>query len=636
MSKVRSVISRLCLPVFFSYALLSLIFTYPLIFKLNTHVPGQVEGDVPVYIWNLWWMKMSLLEWHSPLFSDYIFAPYGVSLAFHAFVFLKAFMAVPLQAVMSAWMAYNLLILFTFAMSGYAMFLLARYLTGDARAAWVAGLVYGFSPYMLTRSLGHLNYLSGEWMPLYVLCLMKLVETQQRRWALGGSLFLLLTAYCEYYYLIYLTLFTAIYLGWRFWHERELLLNAVFLRHFALMGAVSALGFAPILYLLFGTSQSEYLYGGWGATAKLGADLLAFVTPPPGSLLYGDIGAGLYEVFSGGNAVEGTVFAGFAVLALAAFCALRLRGDEGVRPWLCITLVFFVLSLGPLLHIGGDFVFGIGPVRFALPLPYISLRSLPLIKGARVPARFDIMVAMGLAVLCAFALTHLRARIPHANRWTAAIALLVALEYFRLPYPVAAVDVPQVYEEIARDPRDVAVMDVPLGWRTGWGSTGRSLDRQQLYQIVHGKRLIGGFASRVPEEQLRRMAALPGMAQLLALQEELPEPFSPTAARRGAIRQQLVELLDHLPSFVRDRALQDASVRNFLNDTSTEREIVHDAVYTGEMAQLIEEVGLAYVLVHPPYSSHEQLRAYIEQALPVQKFFEHNGLVGYRILNEKD
>ena len=179
---------------FLSYALLSLVFTYPLVAHLTTHVPGQLEGDVPVYIWNLWWMKHSLIEWHSPLFSEHIFAPYGVSLAFHAFVFLKAFMAVPLQAITTAWTSYNLLILFTFTMAGFAMFLLARALTGDALAAWVAGTAYAFSPYMLTRGLGHLNYLSGEWMPLYILCLIKLVESAERRWALSGSVFLLLTA----------------------------------------------------------------------------------------------------------------------------------------------------------------------------------------------------------------------------------------------------------------------------------------------------------------------------------------------------------------------------------------------------------------------------------------------------------
>lgn len=626
---------RLSVLIFSSYALLSLVFTYPLVFNLTTHVPGAVEGDVPVYIWNLWWMKHSLLEWHSPLFSDFVFAPYGVSLAFHAFVFLKAFVAVPLQALMSAWTAYNLLILFTFAMAGYAMFLLARHLTGDLYAAWVAGLVYAFSPYMLTRGLGHLNYLSGEWIPLYILCLMRLLETRQRCWAVAGSAFLLLTAYCEYYYLIYLTLFTVFYLGWRFWRDKRELLHREFLRGFALMGILSLSGFAPILWILFGTTQSDYLYGGWGATAKLGADLLAFVTPPPGSFLYGDMGAGLYQVFSGGNAVEGTVFIGFTVLGLVGFCAVRLRYIEEIKPWLWGTLGFFLFSLGPLLHVGGDFVFSLGPVRFALPLPYIILRYLPLVKGARVPARFDIMVMLGLAVLVAFVLWHLRSRWRCADRWTLLVAFLVCLEYVRLPYPTAKIEIPSVYEEIARDARDVVVLDIPLGWRTGWGDTGRSLDRQQLYQIVHGKRLVGGFASRIPEAELRQISALPGVGQLLALQEELPAPVSPTAARRGAIRAQLLELLDHLPPFVKERALGDVSVANFLQGTSTEREITQGAVQAGTLVDLVEEVNLGYVILHPPYSEDAAIRLYIESGLPLHKFYEYGGVIGYKVTNNR-
>jgi hypothetical protein len=630
------VIRRLSLPVLLSYLFCSFLFTYPLVFRLTTHVPGEVEGDVPVYIWNLWWMKQALSEGVSPLFCDYIFAPYGASLAFHAFVFLKAFLAIPLQLIFSAWTAYNILILATFALAGYGMFLLARHLTGDDRAAWIAGLVYAFSPYMLTRGTGHLNYLSSEWIPLYALCLIRLLETRERRWALGGALCLLLTAYCEYYYLIYLTLFTAIYLGWQLRREKAAVLDRTFLKHFALMGAVAAVGFAPVLWMLFGTAQSGYLYGGWGASAKLGADLLAFVTPPPGSLLYGDIGAGLYEVFSGGNAVEGTVFAGYLVLGLAATCIARLRHDESLRPWLWLTLIFFLLSLGPLLHVGGDFVFGFGPVRFAVPLPYVVVRYLPLIKGARVPARFDIMIVLGLAVLSAYGVRYWLERVDRPGRWTVAIVILIALEYLRIPYPVAPVDVPVAYEKVARDERDLVVMDVPLGWRTGWGSTGRSFDRQQLYQIVHGKRLLGGFASRVPEDELRRMADLPGIGQLLALQEELSPPHSPTAARRPFIRAQMRELIEHLPDILLKRLMREASVRNFLDDTSTERQIAERASREGVLRDLVDAVELGYVFVHPPYSGHAPLRRYLEKGLPLEKFYERDGVLGYRVVERVD
>ena len=161
-SSIKKVpVIRCCLPhVLLSYLLCSLVFTYPLVFRLTTHVPGG-KGDVPIYIWNLWWMKKALSEGISPLFCDYIFVPYGAALVLHTFVFLKAVLAMPLQWLCSAWTTYNILILATFAAAGWGMFLLARYLTGDGRAAWIAGLIYAFSPYMLTRSLRGPNKPSG-------------------------------------------------------------------------------------------------------------------------------------------------------------------------------------------------------------------------------------------------------------------------------------------------------------------------------------------------------------------------------------------------------------------------------------------------------------------------------------------
>lgn len=623
------------IPAFFSYVLCSFLFTCPLIFRLSTHVPGEVGGDIPVYIWNLWWMEKSLFAGSSPLFSDFIFAPQGVSLTFHAFVFLKALLAIPLQGIFSSWTTYNILILATFSAAGFGMYLLARYLTGSAPAAWVAGLVYGFSPFMLARGLGHLNYLSGEWMPLYILCLLRLIDAGERRWAVGAGIFLLLTAYCEYYYLIYLALFTVLYLGYRAWRTPEEVLRRDFLVNCLLMGGIAVVGFSPILWALFGVQQSGFIYGGWGGSAKLGADLLAFFTPPPGSLLYRDVSRELFVRFSGGNVIEATVFTGYIVLGLAAWCVLRLRREEKVRPWLWLWLIFFLLSLGPLLHVGGDFVFGFGPVRFAVPLPYIAVHYLPLIKGARVPARFDIMIELCLAVLCAFALRYRLRSIARVWPVALGIASLVALEYLRLPYPTSAVEIPAIYRQIADDQRDVVVMEVPLGWRTGWGSTGRSFDEQQLYQIVHGKRLIGGFASRVPESQLEAMAELPALPSLLALQEEIPMIAPLTAGRRGEIREQMKELIDHLPSFVVERVMRDPSVRKFMEAPATvaEEEPRVVDIDRKEGLELVARTGLGYVVVHPPYSRHGRLVDYLEGSIPLQKIYETDGVVGFKVVH---
>ena len=176
------------------------------------------------------------------------------------------------------------------------------------------------------------------------------------------------------------------------------------------------------------------------------------------------------------------------------------------------------------------------------------------------------------------------------------------------------------------------MLDVPLGWRTGWGDTGRTFDRQQLHQIVHGKRLIGGFASRVPERELKRILSLPGIGTLLDLQQDLPEAIAPTAARRGAIRVQLVELLDHLPDLVRERILRDASVAHFIANTSAEHERMESAPRVRQLRDLVEKVQLGYVFLHPPYSADSPIRSYIETQLPVEIFYERDGLIGYRIV----
>lgn len=631
-----SVIRRFSPHVFLSYLLCSFVFTYPLVLRLTTHVPGpEIGGDLPVFIWNLWWMKQALAEGISPLYCDYIFAPYGVSLVFHTSVLFKALLAAPLQWFCSTWTAYNILVLATFALAGWAMFQLALHLTGDRRGAWIAGLIYAFSPYMLTRGLGHLHCLSSEWIPLYVLCLIRLWETRRQRWAWGGGLCLLATAYSDYYYLTYLFLFTALYLAWRCHGDRAAAMNRAFLAQFALMGIIATVGLTPILWNLLASAQDSYLYGGLSASAKFGADLLAFVTPPPGSLLYGNMGAEHYQTFTGGNPTEGTVFAGYVVLGLMAICLLCLRGDQAVRPWLWLTLAFFLLSLGPLLHIDGDFVFGIGDWRFAVPLPYAAVPYLPLIKGARVAARFDIMVMLGLAVLAAFGVRYWLKRVPRPSLWTAGIALLVAMEYLRVPYPVVPVNIPPVYAEIASDRRDVSVMEVPLGWRTSWGNSGRCLDEQQLFQIVHGKRLLGGHVSRTTLDQLQRMTTLPGIGHLLSLQEELPKPFSRTAARRPFIRAQLQELLPHLPDFLRQRILGDESVRRFLAGRSADPPNSGMSPPLERLQDLVQATSLGYVLVHPPYSGYTSIRRYLEGGLPLMKFYERDGLIGYKVMDPK-
>ena len=77
-------------------------------------------------------------------------------------------------------LCYNLLFISTFVLSAFGTYLLVRDLTGDRRAAFIAGLVYGFLPYRIA-SVPHLQVMSSQWMPFALYGLNRFVDDADRR-----------------------------------------------------------------------------------------------------------------------------------------------------------------------------------------------------------------------------------------------------------------------------------------------------------------------------------------------------------------------------------------------------------------------------------------------------------------------
>ena len=126
---------------------------------------------------------------------------------------------------------------------------------------------------------------------------------------------------------------------------------------------------------------------------------------------------------------------------------------------------------------------------------------------------------------------------------------------------------------------------------------------------------------------------LPGIARLLELQDVVDLPPSPTSSRRGAIRLQLTELIEHLPDAAVDVVMRDASVRNFLaGSESIENEplLFEDA---SSLRDLVADAGVGYIVVHPPYSSQEGILNYIEESVELERFYERDGILGYRVVH---
>ena len=470
-----------------AYTLLTLGMTYPLIRRFPSAIPGD-GFDGWQNLWNLWWMRQALLVEHrSPYFTDLLYHPTGVSLLFHTLNPFNGLVALPLQLAAGLYVAYNSIVLFSFVIGGLGAFLLARYTLRAAPAparAWapfLAGAIYTFSPYHSAHLLGHMQLIALEWIPFYALYLCRGLDRavtgplRPRAVALP-ALFLVLVALCDWYYLFYCVIFSAL-VGVISLAQRRLTARAAAL--LAAIGILCGLALAPLLVpMIIEARRFDFMRPPAEQAYILSADLLAFVTPNEFHPLWGRAVAEAIGSRFTSTVSEHTVFAGFTPLLLAIWGARRKGTGRGL--WTLAALTFGILALGPALHVAGR--------QLPIPLPYAPLqRLIPFLDISRSISRFDVMVMLALGMLAAWGLQALMcsARRP---RWIAAGALALTLfEFLPAPYPMAVPDTPPWYQSLAQEPGRFAVLNLPMNW---------DRPRYLLYQTVHGKPLTAGYISR--------------------------------------------------------------------------------------------------------------------------------------------
>lgn len=245
-----------------------------------------------------------------------------------------------------------------------------------------------------------------------------------------------------------------------------------------------------------------------------GVDLLAFAMPNPNHPWFGAPFRAWLARERADGFPEYAAAVPLTLLTVIALAAWR-RSGAVARPWLGLAFAFALLALGPFIHVAGTNTF--------VPGPWALLRYVPIVGLARSPARFAIVVAMLASVAFAFAFSALRDRTPRRRLVTVLVLLVAGAELLPAPRPLWAATVPAIYHRIAADPDPhLRVLELPTGVRDGVSSIGDFSARAQFFQTVHGKRLIGGYLSRVPRRQKRALSSLPVVSALVTLSEGRP------------------------------------------------------------------------------------------------------------------
>lgn len=242
--------------IFFAFLLLTAAMTWPWILHLRDAVSDK--GDPYMIAWTLWWDFHQTFHHPLHLFDANVFYPYRYTLAFSENDYGIALLFFPLFALGLRPLTVHAIATFSgFAFSGYGAFRLTRTLTGDEKAAWLAGIIFAFIPYRF-HLLSHLHYLFAGWLPL--VCEALILFARKPTWKRSswlGAAFLMNALSCVSWFIMALVPL-GLTLLFLLFANRGLIRDRVFWMRGSLALAGALLLFSPFLFVYYRVSV---LYG---------------------------------------------------------------------------------------------------------------------------------------------------------------------------------------------------------------------------------------------------------------------------------------------------------------------------------------------------------------------------------------
>lgn len=453
-----------------------------------------VPGDRREFLWNAWWIARAVSSFENPWFTDIVFAPDGTPLVWHSLVPLQSSLIATLTPWVGPGAAWDLVVLLALPLAGSGAWVLCRHMTRDGWASLVGGLVFMFSPFVASKTMGHLNLLYCGFLPVFLACLLRATESDDSArnaragWHLAAaSLALLLSSLAMVVFAANLVAFVAI---WRRVRGDSLRTIA---RRFARALAPAGLLTAPILlvfgwftiaYGVFPTQRSSYAYN---------PEPIAYLLPLSQTSAHRPLFAHLASPELAG--IEPAAYLGWAVAPLCAAGLWLARRDPGAQLAAMLIGVSVVLSPGPKLLWDREVIEMAGlPVY----LPFGLWRWIPILGAVGQPARYLVIGYMAMGVGLAFGLAKIRSRVGPVR---AAVAGCIAGGLVVADYAIAL-------------PTSPLPPMPPLAGRSGAVADLRLDSLSLYYQTAHGRPLVGGVLSRVPDQAIERYDRAPTLAWL--------------------------------------------------------------------------------------------------------------------------
>jgi len=488
--------------------------TFPLVFKMNTYMPGFFSTDESYApVWNAWWLKFCFTHQTQINPVSYIAYPFGFEYLIFGYLFFSINLVLALLT--NPVFTYNFQILANFILAAFFTYLLAFTITKNRFCAFLSGLIFGFCPYIFVRAWQHLSetYLWMMPMALWLLFSLKEKSTRAKKILFVASIILSgIVLGTAYYTVIIIGAFLCYFIARCFMpgHKlRDVEKRAKdYLKNIILLLCIGY-GFSALQYWAF--IKNSILFVHTKASAfnpyrrpfedlfAMSAKPLSYLLPSSVHPVFGKftqffVGSELY----GKSFTEHTLYLGWVPLILS-FMAVRQWGREhkrnrgqspsGTVPskdrnednlnisfFILLAIVAWLFSQPPWWNLAG--------LKLYLP-SFFMYRIIPMFRAY---CRFGIVVMLAVAVLAGFGLKYFLERFKTKGVKlfiTTLCCLLVLFEFWNWPaYKVIDVSkFPAAYYWLKTLPRDTVIAEYPL-------DADSPNETYRFYQTLHEKKMI--------------------------------------------------------------------------------------------------------------------------------------------------
>lgn len=475
------------------YAIFGFILLHAVVFHISTHGAGY---DYFNYNWNFWWIRHALQTPGLDIYeNNFVMFPAVTNYGYHVLAMGWYPLWAALEPMFGTLTAVNAIIALSCALNGWMMFVWLRAEGVGVGLALIGGAALQAFP--ITRYFyynTHLNLMIWFWLPGLLLLWKRIVsrvESNRTRSALVWAMIFGIALWGLVVMDLQMPIFAAFLLipyGLRTaWRLRQ---RSAFIR----LAGAAAVSQIVALALLWFASPLRYILRFEGRLAP------GSVEERPGIPLAGFADMA-NEWWSWSQPSVGAFFTAAVLIALGINLFSRVQKRDARWFWFAVMLPPLLLALGPTLYVGDT----------AVPLPFFRWLHALTDGMFRMPWRLmPIAVIAGMAFVGLTLTAWSGSRRVSLRAWGGAAALLALSASVRVfesaplthyPHPYA------FYDAIGAergDPHDnYVVIEVPTAAGTGEVLFGDPRAIQlQWYGIAHEKRMLNGFISRAPIENI--------------------------------------------------------------------------------------------------------------------------------------